>query len=205
MIRFIRGILREIEEDCIIVESSGIGYGIMVSGSVLTLLPSIGEEVRVYTYLSVREDAMQLYGFLYKEDRNMFVQLLSVNGIGPKGALGILSVLKPDDLRLAIISGDAKAIAKAPGIGAKTAQRVILDLKDKLNAEEVFTKLLDQDTSNEIQTVSVKGAQKEAVQALVALGYSNLEASRAVKKVEATPEMSADEILKRSLKHLAFL
>lgn len=206
MIRFVRGVLRDVDVDSIVVEAGGIGYGIFVPTSVLQELPPMGETVKIYTYMAVREDAMTLYGFLSREDRQMFVQLLSVNGIGPKGALGVLSVLRPDDLRMAIVSGDAKAIAKAPGIGAKTAQRVILDLKDKLDAETVFADLLDRGASDGGgNRGQAQGAQHEAIQALVALGYSNMEATRAVGKVEVTSDMNADEILKRSLRHLAFL
>lgn len=207
MIRFVRGILRDVEEDCITVEAGGIGYGIHVPASLLGELPPIGEEVRVYTYMAVKEDAMTLYGFLYKEDRRMFVELLAVNGIGPKGALGILSVLKPDALRLAIVSGDAKAIAKAPGVGAKTAQRLILELRDKIDAESVFGAMLDggsADTQAEAAETAY-GAQREAIDALCALGYSRMEATGAVRKVELTADMSADEILKKSLRHLSFL
>ena len=113
MISFIHGTLSEMGENHIVVEAGGVGYGINVPMSVLAQLPTIGEEVKIYTHYSVREDGQSLYGFLYKEDREMFRQLLSVNGVGPKGALGILSVLGPDDLRMAIITGDAKAISRA--------------------------------------------------------------------------------------------
>ena len=132
MIQYIHGTLCEISDGMIIVEAGGIGYGINVPSSVIGELPAVGTEVRIYTYYSVKEDSQSLFGFLYKEDREMFVQLIGVNGIGPKGALAILSALKPDDLRMAIITGDAKAISSAQGIGKKTAERVILDLKDKI-------------------------------------------------------------------------
>ena len=129
MISYVKGPLMEKEEDVIVVEAGGIGYNIHVPLSFLEELPQLGDEVRVYTYLQVKEDAMTLYGFGSRQDLKMFKQLLGVNGIGPKGALGLLSAMRPDDLRLAIISGDAKAISRAPGIGVKTAQRVILDLR----------------------------------------------------------------------------
>ena len=162
----------------------------------------------VYTYFQVREDAMTLYGFLHRQDREMFKQLLGVNGIGPKGALGILSVMRPDDLRIAIVSGDAKAISRAPGIGAKTAQRLILDLKDKVDLEEVMMasfgggKEAASDTGTGASVAGMAASAKEAVAALTALGYTNMEASRAVKKVEITENMSVEDILKASLKHL---
>ena len=132
MIQYIHGTLCEISDGMIIVEAGGIGYGINVPSSVIGELPAVGTEVRIYTYYSVKEDSQSLFGFLYKEDREMFVQLIGVNGIGPKGALAILSALKPDDLRMAIITGDAKAISSAQGIGKKTAERVVLELRDKI-------------------------------------------------------------------------
>lgn len=211
MISYVKGPLVAIEEDAIVVEAGHIGLSIHVPVSLLPELPGLGKEVTVYTYFQVREDAMTLYGFLHSQDRDMFRQLIGVNGIGPKGALGILSVLRPDDLRLAIVSEDVKALAKAPGIGNKTAQRLILDLKDKISMEDVlgnmaYTAGLDTETAG--SGVSMSGmaeAAKEAVQALVALGYTNSEASRAVKQVEVTDGMTSEDVLKASLKHLSFL
>ena len=135
MISYVKGILAEKAKDRIVVESGMMGIGIFVPMSVLEVLPPLGEEVKIYTHLQVREDDMSLYGFLSRSDLEMFRQLLGVNGIGPKGALGILSALRPEDLRLAVMTGDAKAISRAPGVGAKTAQRIILDLKDKGSAD----------------------------------------------------------------------
>ncbi len=201
MISYVRGTLVEKEEDVIVVEASGIGYNIHVPLSYLEDLPQLGDQVRVYTYLQVKEDAMTLYGFRSRQDLKMFKQLLGVNGIGPKGALGLLSAMRPDDLRLAIISGDAKAIAKAPGIGVKTAQRVILDLKDRISMEEV----LAQPTAAGVSAAKTSGlheAGKEAVDALVALGYSAMEATKAVRQVEVADGMTAEDVLKASLKHL---
>ncbi len=205
MIRFVRGILREVNEGLVVLEAAGLGYGIRVPLSVLPELPSIGQELQMYTYLSVREDAMELFGFLTAEDREMFVQLLSVSGVGPKGALGILSVLRPDALRFAIVSGDSKAIQAAPGIGKRTAERVILDLKDKVDAAA----LPDVDGSGRGAEGAagfgkMRSAAQEAAEALVALGYSAGEAERAVSKVELTDDMTADDVLKLSLRHLAF-
>lgn len=209
MISYIKGTLAAIEADLIVVEAGNVGLAVHVPVSLLDELPGLGQEVTVYTYFQVREDAMTLYGFLHKQDREMFRQLIGVNGIGPKGALGILSVLRPDDLRLAIVSGDAKAIAKAPGIGNKTAQRLILDLKDKVSMEEVLSNLGGVSPAGVMEAASVraglKEAAKEAVDALVALGYTNMEASKAVKQVEVTEGMTAEDVLKASLKHLSFL
>lgn len=207
MISYIKGPLTAIEEDVIVVEAGGVGMGIHVPLSVLDRLPGIGREVTVYTYFQVREDAMSLYGFLNRQDRDMFRQLIGVNGVGPKAALGILSTMTPDDLRMAIVTGDAKAISRAPGIGPKTAQRLILDLKDKISMEEVLGNLAlpcDGGVSAALGTASMGEAAKEAVQALVALGYSNMEANKAVKQVEVTETMTAEDVLKASLRYLSF-
>ena len=196
-----------IDEDSIIVEAGNVGLAIRVPASLQPELPRLGEEVTIYTYFQVREDAMTLYGFLHSQDRDMFRQLIGVNGIGPKGALGILSVLRPDDLRLAIVSEDVKALAKAPGIGNKTAQRLIL--KDKISMDDVLGSMaLSGDSGMGPSAPSMAGlaeAAKEAVQALVALGYTNTEASRAVKQVEVADGMTSEDVLKASLKHLSFL
>ena len=209
MISYVKGPLVGIEEDSIVVEAGSVGLAIHVPASLLPELPRLGEEVTVYTYFQVREDAMTLYGFLHKQDRDMFKQLIGVNGIGPKGALGILSALRPDDLRLAIVSEDVKALAKAPGIGNKTAQRLILDLKDKISMEDVLGSMAsgtDLGTgSGAAAMAGLAEAAKEAVQALVALGYTNSEASRAVKQVEIVDGMTSEDVLKASLKHLSFL
>ena len=209
MISYVKGPLTGIEEDVIVVEAGSLGLAVHVPVSLLPELPGLGQEVTVYTYFQVREDAMTLYGFLHPQDRDMFRQLLGVNGIGPKGALGILSVLRPDDLRLAIVSEDVKALAKAPGIGTKTAQRMILDLKDKISMEDVLGSMAsgtDLGTgSGAAAMAGLAEAAKEAVQALVALGYTNSEASRAVKQVEIVDGMTSEDVLKASLKHLSFL
>ena len=178
MISYVKGALAEKSGDRIVVEAGPVGLGIYVPLSVLEVLPPLGEEVKIYTYLQVREDDLSLYGFLNRQDLDMFRRLIGVNGIGPKGALGILSALSPDDLRLAILTGDAKAISKAPGVGAKTAQRIILDLKDKVSAEEMLASVADTDERTSVPLMQEAG--REAATALVALGYSNLEASKAV-------------------------
>lgn len=188
--------------DMVVVEAGPVGLGIHVPLSVLEVLPAVGEDVKLYTYLQVREDDLSLFGFLNHMDLQMFKQLISVNGIGPKAALGILSALRPDDLRLAILTGDVKALSRAPGVGQKTAQRIILDLKDKVSAENMLTGAGGEDD----KTLSLAGeASKEAVEALVALGYSNFEASKAVKQVKVTEDMDAETVLKASLKFLAFM
>lgn len=205
MFSYIRGLLTEVWEDTLVVESGGIGWNIHVPMSVLERGLRVGDEVKIYTSFQVREDAMTLYGFLNRQDLQMFKQLLGVSGIGPKAALGILSALRPDDLRMAIISEDVKAISKAPGIGPKTAKRVILDLKDRIKMEDIL--LSSSDPQNADLPCSVSGVGdvgKEAIEALAALGYSMSEATKAVRQVEITETMSVEAVLKASLRYLAF-
>ena len=205
MISYIRGTLAEKNEDSAVVEAHGVGYQIFVPVPVLSELPPLGESVKIYTYFSVREDGMSLFGFLSRQDLAMFKQLIGVNGIGPKSALGILSALRPDVLRMAVASGDAKTISRAPGVGPKTAQRIILDLKDKIRPEDVLAGGLEESLAVPEEISGVGQAGKEAVEALTALGYSAAEAAGAVKKVKITEEMTAEDVLKGALRHLAFL
>lgn len=200
MYAFIKGIIADKELENVVLEVNGIGYNIKISSGTSALLPSIGEMIKLYTYTSVREDAIQLYGFLTKDDLDIFKMLINVNGIGPKGGQSILSIMSADELRFAIISGDAKMIAKAPGIGAKTAQRVILDMKDKISLEDTFHVVKDEIRGND--DISSMGPSKEAIEALTALGYGSAEAIRAVKSVEDAGEMSVEDILKKALKFL---
>ena len=205
VISYIRGPLEEKREDSVVIEAGNIGYRIFIPPSLLGELPGLGEEVKIYTYFSVREDGMSLFGFLSKQDLEMFRHLIGVNGVGPKSALGILSALKPDVLRMAVLSGDAKAISKAPGVGAKTAQRIILDLKDKVKAEDVLFAGADLAENRNTDLSGMEEAGKEAVEALTALGYSASEAQTAVKKVTITEGMTSEDVLKGALKYLAFL
>lgn len=203
MISYIRGILTEASGDGIVVEAGGIGYEIRVPLSVLERLPRLGEEVKIHTFLQVREDGVGLFGFLDRGELAMFKQLLGVGGIGPKGALGVLTALKPDDLRLAVISGDAKAIARAPGVGIKTAQRIILDLKDKVSMDDILPAADGSGPDSGGRGDAALGAAaREAMEALTALGYSAMEASRAVGRVEVTGDMTAEDVLKQSLRFL---
>lgn len=198
MYAYIKGEIVDISEDNVVLECHDIGYNIKVPFSVIQQLPGIGSQVRIYTYTCVREDAFILYGFLTKDDLWIFKKLITVNGIGPKGALGILSVMSADDLRFAIIAGDSKAISKAPGIGAKSAERIILDLKDKITFEP---DRIDQNDAIVISADSVNSdARNEAIEALTALGYSPSEALKAVKQITVTDDMDAGAILKAALK-----
>lgn len=205
MYSYIKGELSEIvAENHIVVENGGIGYNIYITGQVLSLLPGVGEEVKIYTYLCVREDAFILYGFLTRDDLNVFKLLIGVSGIGPKGALAILSVMSTDDLRFAVLSDDAKAIAKAPGVGNKTAQRLIIELKDKLSLEDAFEQKLSH-TQEAVSGNGLKGIRNEAVEALVSLGYSSTEALKVLRDIEITEDSSVEDILKLALKQMAFL
>ncbi len=205
MISFVKGTVADIGENCLVVENGGIGYEIYMTGQDLGKA-RIGDEKKIHTFLYVREDILQLYGFFSKDDLGMFKLLIGVNGVGPKGALGILSGISADELRFAVLSDDAKAIAKAPGIGMKTAKKLILELKDKFTLEEAFEKKLENGASGaEPGAVVESDAKTEAVQALTALGYANSDALRAVRRAEITEDMDTETILKLALKQLAFL
>lgn len=202
MISFVKGELVSIYDDYVVIECNNMGFNIFVPGSVIEKIGSIGSEIKLYTYLNVREDAMQLYGFLNEDQLYVFKLLITVNGVGPKGALGILTVLDTNDLRFAIAADDSKAISKAPGIGAKTAQKVILELKDKLKLEDAISNTLDGGSDMLISsTVNVSSDIKnEAVMALVSLGYSQSDSLKAVKSVKIDETMTTEDIIKLALR-----
>lgn len=199
MIGFVQGKVDAISEDNVVIDTGGIGYNIRISAKTAQELPGIGQEVRLYTYTSVREDGISLFGFLSRDSLDIFKKIITVNGIGPKGGLAVLSVMSADELKFAIISGNAQAITKAPGIGKKTAERVILDLKDKISVE---------DTQIQKEIAAYTGlpqtgkAQNEAVEALTALGYSASDALHAVRQIEHAEEMDVEAILKLALKNM---
>lgn len=202
MYAYIRGTLAECNVDHIVIETGGIGYQVFIPGQTFSYLPAVGEPLKVYTYLYLREDAMILYGFLTKDDLELFQLLISVSGIGPKAGLAILSTLTADDLRFAVLAGDAKAIAKAPGVGGKTAQRIILELKDKMSLEDALEK-----KSGHVQMEPTGSSQvkNDAVMALTALGYSSAESLRALAAVEITEGMDVEDVLKAALKQMSLL
>ncbi|HEY9574126.1 MAG TPA: Holliday junction branch migration protein RuvA [Lachnospiraceae bacterium] len=202
MIAYIKGIVDDLEENAVILESQERGYRIYVPVSSLGEF-KIGKEYKIHTFFSVKEDAMELYGFLDKDDLALFKLLLSVNGVGPKAAMAILSALGADTLRFAVLSDDATTIAKAPGIGKKTAAKVILELKDKISLEESFEKKLEK--SQSLAEESTSNATKEAIEALTALGYSGSDALSAVKKVDNAGELTVEKLLQEALKHLAWM
>ena len=189
MISFVKGKVADISENSLVVENGGIGYEIYMTGQDLRKA-RVGEEKKINTFLYVREDILQLYGFFSKDDLGMFRLLLGVNGVGPKGALGILS-------------GDVKTISKAPGIGKKTAQKMILELKDKLKLEDAFEmKLAHQQEDAMEGAADLRDSRQEAVEALVALGYSSADSLRAVRKVpDDVPADDVEAILRAALKN----
>lgn len=198
MISYIKGELVYIGENSIIVDNCGIGYNIFVSAKTTYKLPHINNEVKVFTYMDVKEDSLQLYGFLSMEELNMFNLLITVNGVGPKGALAILSDLTPSDILLAISCQDSKALCVGKGIGKKTAEMIILKLKDKISTfgadRENITISADTFTEN-------KDEKNDAIAGLVALGFTRIEAAKAVESVY-TSDMNSAKIISAALKLL---
>ena len=202
MYAYIKGELADIGESSIVIDNNGIGYNIIVPGSVINSGISLGDEVKIYTHFSVREDAMQLYGFISKDDLAMFRLLLGVNGIGPKAACGILSGMSADDLRFAVLSDDAASIAKAPGVGRKTAQKIILELKDKVDLQDAF-EIKAAHTEAKAAKHTETNIESEATMALTALGYPNAQAMKAVRAAAQKNGVSTvEDLLKAALKEL---
>lgn len=199
MIAYLVGTVAEVSEDNIVVDLNGMGFNVRVPYGYGF---KVGSEIKVHTYTYVKEDAFQLFGFETKDQLELFKKLITVNGIGPKGALAILSVMSANDLRFAIYSQDASAIAKAPGIGKKTAERVILDLKDKVKLEDITALTGGEETEAGLPADNFEAARKEAIDALAALGYGISEAAKAVSKVSVTEDSTTEEILKKALKNL---
>ena len=205
MLSYIIGEVAEISADTVVVENNGIGFNIKTSAMTIDSLPPVGDMVRIYTYLHVREDAMQIFGFLSKDELEVFKLLLNVNGIGPKGALGILSAISTDDLRFAVLSDDVYLIKSCPGVGAKTAQKLIIELKDKLRLEDAFEMAVNNNNKKNTVQDNTVIVMNEAVEALVSLGYSSKDAIAAVKKVENIQNKNSEQILKEALKGLAIM
>ena len=206
MIAYVNGILESIEEGNAVIDVNGIGYNVNISGSTMDRMPGIGEAVKLYTYTNVKEDTFSLFGILSRDELNLFKMLITVSGIGPKGGLSILSVMTPDDLRFAIMAGDSKSISAAPGIGKKTAERITLELRDKVKLSE------DDMLGGSVAPISSAGvsegvnpARDEAVAALVALGYNSTDSMKAVRKVLAANPAAGDDteaLLKLALKEM---
>ena len=202
MIAYVKGTVEDIKEDNVVIGVGGMGYNVRISADTAARLPGIGETVRLYTYTSVREDAIQLFGFLAKNDLEIFRKCITVSDIGPKGALAILSVLDADSLRFAIMTGDVKAISKAPGIGAKTAERLILELKSKIKIDDALIDREIESTRTAAQGMADTPQKREAVEALVSLGYGNAEAVKAVNAIEGIETMDSGAVLKAALKKM---
>lgn len=205
MIAFLRGEVAGLTEGSVVLDVNGVGYEVLVPGQLLSMLEGTGQSLKLYTYMQVREDAVVLFGFLTQDDLQMFRMLTGVSGVGPKAGLNILSCLGADDLRFAILADDAKKIAKTPGIGAKTAQKIILELKDKLDLEDAFEKKMAAAARIPLQAAAAGGgAVQDAIEALTALGYGSTEALKAVRSVKNAEDMDVEEILKEALKKMSF-
>jgi Holliday junction DNA helicase RuvA len=192
MYAHIEGIVSEKLRDAIVLDAHGVGYLLMVSSAALAMAPAVGEKMKLYTILSVREDALELFGFYSREEKAMYERLRGVSGIGPRTALSILSALSIREISVALVTGDANALTRVPGIGKKTAQRLVLELKDKVDDSE----LVGADVS---PSVAKNGPEAEAIAALISLGYASNEAARAVSRVAGQTD-KADELIFLALK-----
>lgn len=200
MYAFIEGEVCEKSAGSLILLASGVGWQLSCSNSTLQAAPPVGEKMRCYTFLSVREDAMELFGFSSKEEKEMFLQLTSVSGIGPKTALGVLGSMPLRDLNLAILLGDVNALSRAPGIGKKTAQRIALELKDKVSQASVSAVA---DSAESIPApVLGASAVSEAIEALIALGYSSTEARNAISQIKDQTD-KPEELIRLALRAMA--
>lgn len=204
MIGYIKGTIEGIFKDSVFIENNGIGYHIFTSGMAIERIKGLHREVKFFTYLHVREDELSLFGFPETEELDTFKLLLGVNGIGPKAALSILSVLSVRDLSLAIMAGDTKAITKANGIGAKGAGRVIMELKDKLRFEDLFMtgESVEGNPENAFTRAEKSNGVQDTVLALVSLGYSEFEALKAIKQIPEAELLEPEELLKAALKKM---
>ncbi len=199
MYAYLNGKVAEKGPNSLVIDVNGVGYLLSVSMNTLQETPPIGENMKVYTLLSVREDAMELYGFASQEEKKMFSRLLSVSGIGPKVALSILGAMPLRDLTLAIVTGDITSLSRAPGVGKKTAQRIALELKEKVDESDLnYTVNAPAGSFTPVQ----EDAAQEALAALQALGYTAAEAAKAVSQVRGQSD-SANEIVRLALRNMA--
>ena len=194
MIAYIKGSLATAGAGWAVIEVNGIGYRLQIP--LTTQMPSLGQELKLYTYMAVREDGIQLYGFSEEEQRDCFLALLDVAGVGPKVALAVLSCLTPNQLRVVIVDNDVNQLVKVPGVGKKTAQRILLELKDKLKASNIVI-------TDEMPEIPTQGAVGDALAALAALGYSQAEARDAITKVQLkNSQQDVSLLIKLALKEL---
>ena len=202
MIDFVSGIIDRVFEDHAVIDVGGVGFDVLISQDTAARMPAAGQQVKLYTHFSVTQDAMRLYGFLSRDDLDIFRKLITVSGLGPKGGQAILSVLAPDELRFAILMGDTRSITAAPGIGKKIAERIVLELKDKFSDDELTAGIGTEPQSTR-QAMPDDDPGREAVEALTALGYGGQEAMRAVRSVlSAGGSEDTEAILKAALKEL---
>ncbi len=195
MYAYIDGVVAEKTKDAIILEAGGIGYQVLVSGATLSACPAAGQRMKLYTTMNVRQDnSIELLGFYSKEEKTMFARLSGVSGVGPRMAMAILSSMSLRDLSVALVTGDAGALTKVPGVGKKTAQRLVLELKDKVEDSELTGASVSPRVSNQ-------GPEAEAVAALISLGYASAEAAKAVSMVSDKTD-KADEMIFLALKSL---
>lgn len=199
MIGRLRGILVEKRPPEVLVECAGVGYEVLVPLSSFPSLPESGSEVMLHCHFVVREDAQLLFGFSDKDDRAMFRELIKVNGVGPKLALAVLSGLPRDEFVRCIHEGDLKLLSKIPGVGKKTAERLVIEMRDRLKDWDAPSILQPMATGT---GVSKSSATQEAVSALVALGYKPQDASKVISQVE-TAEQTAEELIRLALRHMA--
>ena len=199
MIYSVRGKLTHIENNLAVVECAGVGYAVRTSAVTISRLPEMGEETTLYTYLHISENSIDLFGFADQGELNCFKMLLGVTRVGPRAALSVLSSVPAEQFALAVASGDAKTLSRAPGLGMKTAQRIILELKDKISKEQAAAGI----SMPEIPLMSSSSNASEAINALVVLGYTQSEATGVITKLD--PELSVEDMIKQGLQKLAGL
>jgi len=200
MFAFIEGEVCEKTNGALVLMAGGVGWQLSCSNTTLQAAPALGQRMRCHTFLSVREDAMELFGFATREEKEMFLQLTSVTGIGPKTALGVLGAMPLRDLSLAILLGDVTALSRAPGIGKKTAQRIALELKDRITQADVSQPVAG--SASAPAASSGSDAMVEAIEALTALGYSSLEARNALSQVRDQSDRP-EELIRLALRSMA--
>ena len=200
MIAFLRGEIADLTENSLILDVNGVGYEVLVPGQLLSVVEGIGQTIKIYTYMQVREDAVVLFGFLTRDDLQMFRMLTGVSGVGPKAGLNILSAVGADNLRFAILADDAKKIARTPGIGAKTAQKIILELKDKLAKGHAAGGGMESYGGSGV-TIIPENKLSEASAALAVLGYSQAEINVALKGIDIESQ-SLEQVIRLALKNM---
>jgi len=199
MIAFIEGKIAEKKHGELVISAGGVGFLLMCSNATIAAAPEMGKEWRCYTVMNVREDAMELFGFATKQEREMFKRLCTVTGVGAKTALGVLSALPLRDLSIAIVTGDVNALSRAPGIGKKTAQRIVLELRDKVEQQDIPA---PKNAPAAPVSAPAGGIQKEAQAALQALGYTSAEAARAVNLVRDQAD-TVDQLILAALRQIS--